>query len=259
MSLPNEIAPADVTDELTLDLIERKKLGPVSLGMHPEEGLPIYVKEGPFGTYLQLGENPDADDPEAPKPKRVGLPKTVDATTVSLDQAMAYLALPRRLGHHPETGKVVNAGMGRFGPYVLHDKMYGNFGKKTHTYEFNGQSFNVLTITLDAAVDMLKNTKRRAAPTPIRELGKHPADGETIGIYEGRYGMYVKHGKINATIPKEREVDSVTLEEAVDWLAIKAAKGGGGRRKATKKKSAKKKASRKKKASKKKAAKKQAE
>ncbi len=250
VSLPNEIAPADVTDQLTLELIERKKLGPVSLGMHPEEGQAIYVKEGPFGSYLQLGEN--SEEEGAPKPKRVGIPKTVKPEDVTLDMALKYLSLPRRLGHHPETTKVVNAGMGRFGPYVLHNKVYKSLGKEQ----------DVLTIDLDEAVELLKTAKPRGPAPPLKELGKHPEDGEPVGLYEGRYGMYVKHGKINATIPKEREVDTVTLEEALDWIAIKAAKGGG-RKKAAKKKKKKKKTAKKKtgkkKASKKKAAKKKPE
>jgi DNA topoisomerase I len=116
VSLPAEIAPADITDELTTKLIERKKAGPQSLGMHPEEGQPVYVKQGPFGTYLQLGEDPDGDD--APKPKRCSVPKHVEPEDVTLDMALSYLALPRRLGQHPDSGNVVNAGLGRFGPYV---------------------------------------------------------------------------------------------------------------------------------------------
>jgi DNA topoisomerase-1 len=125
-----------------------------------------------------------------------------------------------------------------YGPYVLHDKTYGNFDKKTHTYEFEGKTYDVLNITLEAGVDMLKNTKKRAAPTPIRELGKHPEDEEVIGIFEGRYGPYVKHKKINATIPKDKEIEKLTLEEALTLLEEKAAKGGGKKKKTTKKKTA---------------------
>jgi DNA topoisomerase-1 len=140
------------------------------------------------------------------------------------------------------TSKVVNAGVGRFGPYVQHDGVYKSFNKDG-TYQVGDRTVDVLSVDLDAAVEMLKEAKRRAAPTPIRELGTHPEDGETIGIYDGRYGPYVKHGKIFASLPKERDVESVTLEEALGWIAEKAAKKGTGR--GTKKKAAKKSAAKK--------------
>ncbi|MEW4529269.1 MAG: type I DNA topoisomerase [Maioricimonas sp. JB045] len=246
-SLPNDISPADVSNELVGKLFELKAKGPQSLGMHPEEGLPIFVLSGPFGPYLQLGEVTD----ENPKPKRVSIPKNIEPTEIELDKAIQLLNLPRRLGHHPEDGKVVNAGIGRYGPYVQHAGKYKSLGKDD----------DVLTVTLDRAVELLKQVKGRAAATPVKELGKHPDDGETIGIFEGRYGPYVKHGKVNATIPKDREIESVTLEEALIWLEEKAAKKGTGRKKATKKKAAKKKAAKKsakKKSARKKAAKKKA-
>lgn len=236
VSLPNDIAPADVTSELTEELIERKKMGPQSLGMHPEEGQPVFVLIGPFGPYLQLGEVVEGE----PKPKRVSIPKGVDPKDVDLDLALKYLALPRRLGQHPETGLVVNAGIGRFGPYVTSNKVFKSLGK----------DHDVLTVDLETAVELLKTAKPRGPVPPLKELGKHPDDGEPVGIYEGRYGMYVKHGKVNATIPKEREIDSVTLEEALDWIAARAGKTGG-RKKAAKKKATRKKSTKKKSAKKK--------
>jgi DNA topoisomerase I len=232
VSLPADIAPADVTDALTNDLIEKKIRGPVALGVHPEEQLPIYVKEGPFGTYLQLGEIQE----DGTKPKRVGLPKQVDSNNVTFEIALKYLSLPRRLGHHPETGKVVNAGMGRFGPYVLHNKVYKSLGKED----------DVLTVDLEKAVELLAQAKPRGPAPPLRELGAHPEDGEMIGVYEGKFGPYVKHGKIYASVPKEKEIESVTLEQALDWIAEKAAKAPATKKKATKKKAAKKKAAKKK-------------
>lgn len=256
-SIPATVAPADLSNDLAERLIEEKQKGPTALGMHPEEGLPIYQLSGPFGPYLQLGEVTE----EIPKPKRCSIPNCFDVLNLDLETAIALLALPRRIGHHPLTGKVVNTGIGRFGPYVLHDKVYASFDRKTHVKEFDGETYNVLNVTMDVAVDMLKNTKKRAAPTPIRELGKHPEDDAVIGVFEGRYGPYVKHGKINATIPKEYEINDVTLEQALEWLEEKAAKKGikkkAGKKKAAKKKSAKKKAA-KKKSAKKKAPKKKA-
>jgi DNA topoisomerase-1 len=254
-SIPATVAPADLSNELAERLIEEKQKGPTALGMHPEEGLPIYQLNGPFGPYLQLGEVTE----EVPKPKRCSIPNCFDVLNLDLETAIALLALPRRIGHHPLTNKVVNAGIGRFGPYILHDKVYASFDRKTHVKEVDGETYNVLNVTMDAAVDMLKNTKKRAAPTPIRELGKHPDDDAVIGIFEGRYGAYVKHGKINATLPKEMEINDVTLEQALEWLAAKATKTGtkkGGKKKAAKKKTAKKKAAAKKTPAKKKTAKK---
>ncbi|NOX56965.1 MAG: type I DNA topoisomerase [Planctomycetes bacterium] len=207
-SLPDDLAPADLTNELAEELLRKKKDGPKSLGMHPEEDLPVYVLEGPFGPYVQLGEVTE----ENPKPKRVSIPPNLDPNTLTLEQAVALLGLPRTLGPHPETGKVVKAGIGRYGPYVSHDGKYKSLGKQ----------HDVLTIDLETAVELLKQP--RGTRTPVRELGPHPEDGQPVAIYDGRYGPYVKHGKINATIPKDRDIDQVTLEDAVAWLAEKAAK-----------------------------------
>jgi len=244
-SIPDDVAPADITNEIAEKLIAQKQQGPQSLGMHPEEGLPVYLKTGPFGPYVQLGDN---ETEGKPKPKRVSIPKNLDPENLSLDEAIALLGLPKRLGHHPETGKVVNTGIGRFGPYVVHDKKYASFDRKTHTFEFAGKVYNVLSVDLSVAVEMLTRARSRSAPEPLRELGKHPDDGETIAVFEGRYGPYVKHGKINATIPKDQDVEQVTLEQALDWIAEKAAKKGGRRtgRKTTVPKTAKKKAAKKK-------------
>ena len=237
-SLPDDIAPADLDDSFAQKLIELKKQGPQPLGMHPEEGLPIFVRTGPFGPYLQLGEMEEGAEK---KPKRVSIPKNIDPTEIKLEKAIELLSLPRRVGHHPEDNKVVNAGIGRFGPYVQHAGKYKSLGKED----------DVLTVTLDRAVELLKQAKTRSAPTPLKELGPHPENEETIAIFEGKYGPYVKLGKINATIPKEKDPQALTLEEAIELINERAAKTG---KKVAKKKAAKKKA--KKKAAKKKAAKK---
>ncbi|MEZ6059563.1 MAG: type I DNA topoisomerase [Planctomycetaceae bacterium] len=239
-SIPATVAPADINNALATRLLEEKQKGPTALGMHPDDGVPIYQLSGPFGPYLQLGEVTE----ENPKPKRCSIPNCFDPLNLDLQTAVALLELPRRIGKHPLTDKVVNTGIGRFGPYVLHDKVYASYDRKTHTYEFNGQTYNVLNITMDAAVEMLKNTRKRAAPEPLREIGNHPDDGATIGVFEGRYGMYVKHGRINATVPKDTDINGITVQQAVEWLEAKAAKSGGvkksAKKKATTKKSAKK-------------------
>ncbi|MFH5802926.1 type I DNA topoisomerase [Alienimonas sp. DA493] len=240
-SLPADVAPADLNDELAEKLIEEKRRGPQSLGVHPEEGLEMYVKSGPYGPYVQLGEATD----ERPKPKRSSIPKFLDPEKITAEEAAALLALPRRLGHHSEDGLVVKVGVGPYGPYVLHNKKYGNFDKKTHTFEHEGKSYNVFNVTLPVAEAMLKQSKKRAAPDPLKDLGEHPKDGKPVQIFEGKYGPYVKHGKINATLPKDADPKNVSMDEAVRLIAEKEAKGGGkrgGRKKAAKKTTAKKKA-----------------
>ncbi|WP_237225791.1 type I DNA topoisomerase [Rubinisphaera sp. JC750] len=235
-SLPQEISPADVNNEMAEKLFELKAKGPESIGMHPEEGLPIFVLSGPFGPYLQLGEQQE----DGPKPKRVSIPKNYDPTKVDLDLAVKLMELPRTVGQHPEDGKVVKAGIGRFGPYVQHDGKYKSLGKDN----------DVLTVGLEEAVELLKQARTKQAPKPLREIGKHPEDESVIAVFEGRYGPYIKFGKLNVTVPKDTDIQSITVEEAVQWIDEKAAKKG------VKKKSAKKKAA--KKSTKKKAAKKKA-
>src|SRR5690606_2469448 len=139
------------------------------------------------------------------------------------EKALALLSLPRDVGQHPETGKMISAGLGRYGPFVLHDGTYANL----ESIE------DVFTIGLNRAVTVIaeKASKGRGArnggtPAALKELGEHP-DGGKITVRDGRFGPYVNHGKINATIPKGKDPMSVTLEEAVALIAERAAKGGG--------------------------------
>ncbi|MFN8710490.1 MAG: type I DNA topoisomerase, partial [Planctomyces sp.] len=136
-SIPDSIAPADISNEVAQKLIDDKQRGPLALGIHPEEGQAIYLLNGPFGPYLQLGEVTE----EVPKPKRCGLPACFPPDEMTLETAVQLLALPRRIGKHPLTGKVVNSGVGRFGPYVTHDKVFASFDRRSHTYEFNGEIY----------------------------------------------------------------------------------------------------------------------
>ena len=235
-SIPDSIAPSEITNAVADRLIEEKTKGPQAIGMHPEEGLPIYSMRGPFGPYLQLGEVSE----ENARPKRCSIPLCFEAGSLELPTAIELLSLPRRIGKHPITEKVVNAGIGKFGPYVTHDKVFASFDRKTHTCEFDGQTYNVLNVPMEAAVEMLRNTKKKAAPTPLRDLGAHPEDQAPVQIFEGKYGPYIKHGVVNATVPKDTEISNVTLEQAVLWLSEKAAKGGSrktARKSATAKKS----------------------
>lgn len=214
-SLPEGIAPADLSAEAVRELVRSKKEGPSALGTDPQTGEPVYLLSGPFGPYVQKG------DANGGKPKRVSLPKGLDPGRVTLETALALLSLPRTLGEHPETGKEVKAGIGRFGPYVVHESDFRSLRPGD----------DVLTITLPRALELLAQPKgggRSAAA--LRVLGAHPADGEPVAVYPGRYGPYVKHGSVNATLPKGVSPEELTLERALELLAERAAKPGGGRR-----------------------------
>jgi len=182
---------------------------------------------GPYGPYLQLGDVKE----EGPKPRRTSIPKGTDPATVSMETAVKLLSLPRTLGNHPESGKPVKAGIGRFGPYVVHEGVFKSFGKDG-TFEHNGQRYDVLTVDLETAIEMLKQARKRASATPVRELGKHPEDGSPVAIFEGKYGPFVRYGSVNVTIPKGMTVEEVKFEQVAQWAAEKAARGGpvrGGR------------------------------
>jgi DNA topoisomerase I len=233
-SLPDDIAPADITNEMVETLVKQKQEGPKSLGTHPETGLPVYSMIGPFGPYLQLGEA----GPEGEKPKRVSIPKGTDPQSVTFDHALQLLGLPRDLGPHPETGKPVKAGIGRFGPYVFHEGTYKSL-RKEH---------NVLSVDLSTAVELLKQARTRSGPAPLKELGVHPADNQPVRLYEGRYGPYVRHGDKGtiASVPKETPLDQVDLPLALRLIADREAnaphkRGAARRTSGTKKKAAPKK------------------
>jgi DNA topoisomerase-1 len=181
------------------------------LGKDPETGLEITLRAGRFGPYIQLGEGGKGE-----KPKRASLPKGMTPDDLDLEKAIALLSLPREIGLHPETGKPITAAIGRYGPYVLHDGKYANLPAVDE----------VFTIGLNRAVSVLAEAKPRgrAAARVLAELGKHPQDGEPIQVLDGRYGPYVKYKRINATLPKDKTPDEITLEEALALIAAKAAK-----------------------------------
>ncbi len=186
---------------------------PRVLGTDPQAGLQVTVRKGPYGNYIQLGETGGED-----KPKRVSLPKGMSPMEVTLEQALALLGLPREIGPHPETGQPITAGIGRFGPYVKHGS----------TYKSLSADDDVLTVGINRAVSLLAEAKPgRGKAAPLKVIGEHPADGKPVELFSGRYGPYVKHGKINATVPKEIEPTELTLERAVELIAARAAKAGG--------------------------------
>lgn len=219
-SIPKDLTPSDLNVELVETLLQQKTEGPEKLGLHPETGEPVYVLIGTYGPYVQLGDTTE----ENKKPKRASLPKGVTPENVTLDMAVGLLALPRLLGVHPETGGKVQAGLGRFGPYVVHDQ--GKEGKEFRSLKAGD---DVLTVGLERALELLAQPKTgrggsaRKSKAALRELGAHPADGEPVNIYDGPYGPYVKHGKTNASLPEGETVESMTIETALQALA---AKGG---------------------------------
>ena len=195
---------------------------------HDQDGEAISLKNGRFGPYVQRGEATE----DQPKPARASIPKGWDAAGLSLDQAVQLLALPRLVGAHPEDGEAVEAGIGRYGPYVKHGAKYANLPDVDE----------VFTIGMNRAVEVLaaKPTRGRAAPAaPLKELGEHP-DGGPIQVMAGRYGPYVKWGKVNATLPRDLEPADITPEQALELITAKAAKGGKARKAPAKKPAAKK-------------------
>lgn len=221
-SIPKDLTPADLDPKQVEVLLRQKITGPDQVGRHPETGEPIYVKIGAYGPYVQLGDKTD----ENPKPKQASLLKGVTPETVTLEMAVGLLALPRTLGVHPVTGGKIQASLGRFGPYVVHDQ-----GKEGKDYRSLKAADNVLTISLERALELLSEPKKGRSSTnskskaALRELGTHPDDGETINIYDGPYGPYIKHGKTNVSIPEGQTVENITLAEALNLLSAKASTG----------------------------------
>lgn len=188
-----------------------------ALGEDPATGLSVMLRKGPYGYYVQLGDNGSSEAGDAKtktKPKRAALPRGVDPQTINLDQAVGLLSLPRQLGLHPETGDAIMAGLGRFGPYLKMGDVY---------VSLKGDD-DVLSIGLNRAVDLL--AKAATGKKPGRVLGNHPADDKPVRLRPGRYGAYVEHGATRATIPASLDEPTLTLEAAVELLATKAAKAG---------------------------------
>ena len=219
---------------------------PRLLGADPASGLPVTVRKGPFGIYLQLGEA--SKEKGAEKPKRCSLPKGMSPMEIDLETALALLALPREVGPHPETGEPILAGIGRYGPYVKHKSAYKTLPEDD----------DVLTIGLNRAVVLIAEAPARRQSTALRTLGEHPADQKPVTLHKGRYGPYAKHGKINATLPDHLTTEDITLEQAIELLDAQAAKKGkkAAAKKAPAKKTAAKKTGAKKTPAKKSAAKK---
>ena len=239
-SLPEELAPADLTLEKAIALLKAKAQGPKSLGVDPASSQHVYIMHGRFGAYVQLGETPE--DREI-KPRRASLGRDHTEDTVTLEVALKLLSLPRELGV-AEDGEAILTNVGRFGPYV----------KQGTEFRSLEETDDVHTITLERAKELLLQPKKsgrrqRSEPKALKALGKHPTSGENVRILDGRYGPYVSDGTTNASVPKGTQVEAVTMAVAVELLAAregmsKSKKPARGRKaaKATAKKKAAKKA-----------------
>ncbi|MEX2404060.1 MAG: type I DNA topoisomerase [Balneolales bacterium] len=209
-SLPVSLAPSDITVEKLQELLKQSEEGPISLGNHPEADLPVFVLTGRFGPYVQLGEPTE----EKKKPKRVSLLKGMTMEDIDFEMALKLLELPRNLGNHPETGKEVRAGVGRYGPFVVHDGTFKSLTKDDH----------VLTVELDRAVELLKQKKTgktRKASSVLKELGEHPESGTEINLMTGRYGPYIKYGKKNISLPKGTDPEKLQKYDALELIKNK--------------------------------------
>lgn len=220
-SLPDSEAPADTTPVMIEKLIDQKINGADALGKDEKTGLPIYVLNGRYGPYVQLGDVSEEND----KPKRQGLPPGTDPAQVTLQQALELLALPKTVGQHPTSGKDIKVGLGRFGPFVVHD---GDFRSIPKTESL----FNV---GFDRAMELLNAPKKgRGRAAPLKEFGKHPQLEETIQLMNGPYGPYLKCGKVNVSLPEGVTPETVTEAKAIELLADKAALSGEGKGKKSK-------------------------
>ena len=209
-TLPDDQPPDELTIELALELLAQAALGGSVVATEPESDKPIYVKSGPNGPYVQVGENDD----NGGKPKRASLWPDMSIETLTAEQALDLLSYPRVLGAHPESGEEIAAQDGRYGPYI-------RAGKETRSLRDHE---HLRVIDLDEAVRLLKEPKRRgrgAAAGPLAVLGDHPESGASIELRNGRYGPYVTDGQVNASLPRGQEPSTVTLQDAVDMIAAR--------------------------------------
>jgi DNA topoisomerase-1 len=238
-SLPDEVAPADLTLARALDLVRAKAEGPRALGVDPKTGLTVYVMNGRFGAYVQLGETPERPAGKAKgkgkaaapveKPKRASLQAGMTESTVTLEEALKLLSLPRLVGPHPDDGEPIVTNFGRFGPYVKHNDEFRSLESEE----------DVFSIAFDAALALLRAPKqgRRRAAAQKKVLHELSENGTTLKVLAGRYGPYVTDGTTNASIPKSTAPEQLTFAQATELLAARrdappSPRRGGGRRRA---------------------------
>jgi len=221
-SVPDDVAPDELTVERATELLDAPS-GDRQLGTDPATGKPVVVKAGRYGPYVQLGE---VEEASKDKPQTASLFKTMSPETVTLDDALRLLTLPRTLGVDPADGEPIEALNGRFGPYIRK-------GKETRSLATEDRIF---TITLDEALGLLAEPKkhgRAAAAAPMKELGEDPATKAQLVVKNGRFGPYVTDGEYNASLPRDLTVEAITLERAAEMLAEKRAAGPPKKRKKT--------------------------
>lgn len=189
------------------------------LGPDPVSGLEVAVKAGRFGPYIQLGDAKDYEEGE--KPKRAGIPKNTSPSDIELDMALKLLSLPREIGKHPETGEPITAGLGRFGPFVKHEKTYASLEAGDEVFDIGLNR----AVTLIAEKIAKGPSGRRFGADPGKPLGDHPTLGG-VAVKGGRYGAYVTAGGVNATIPSDKTQETITLAEAIALIDERVAKGG---------------------------------
>ncbi|MCB9073401.1 MAG: type I DNA topoisomerase [Bdellovibrionaceae bacterium] len=211
-SLQDSVAPADITVDEANKLIDQKISGADALGKDPETGLPIYVLTGRYGPYVQLGDE---------EPKRSSLPPGFAIEDIDMPKALFLLSLPKDLGEHDDIGKTIKLGIGRFGPYVVCDGDFRSVPKSISFFDMNHAK----------AMELLRQPKKgRASATVLKEVGEHPETGDKIQILDGKYGPYVKCGKVNASLPEDADPKAITLAAAVELLAPKMKKAKGGKK-----------------------------
>jgi DNA topoisomerase-1 len=206
-TVPDELPPDELTVTRALELIHQAEAGGRDLGAHPETGEEIFLKEGRYGPYVQLGEN-GGDT----KPKMASLWPGMTMDSVTLVDAVKLLSFPREVGPHPETGEMITALVGRYGPYI-------SMGKENRSLPNHD---SLIDLTVDEAVELLKQPKGgrgRSAAAVLKELGPHPESKENLQVKTGRYGPYVTDGTVNATIPKGTDPEALTMEQAVELIA----------------------------------------
>ena len=207
-SLPDDIPPADLTLDKALDLVRVKAEGPRSLGVDPATGMNVYVMNGRYGAYVQLGETPEGK--KAEKPKRASLQAGMTEQTVTLAEALKLLSLPREVGLHPDDNQPIVTNFGRFGPYVKHNDEFRSLESED----------DVFNISFDAALALMRAPKvsRRRGVAQKKTLKVLTSSGKAIKLLAGRYGPYVTDGTTNASVPKGVNPESVTFEQAVELL-----------------------------------------
>jgi DNA topoisomerase I len=225
-SIPDDLAPVDLTLEKALEILKAKAAGPRVLGEDPKTGQNVYVMHGRFGNYVQLGETPE--DKKTEKPRRASLGRHFTEESIALDDALKLLSLPRELGV-ADDGEPIVANVGRFGPYVKHGSEFRSLEAEDDVY----------TISLERAKELLAKQKKsirrqRVAPKELRVVGEHPDTKATVKILDGRYGPYVTDGTTNASLPKGTAPEALSMDEAVGLLAARAGAAKAPRRRAAK-------------------------